>query len=89
MANIVASFYKYAAINDPLKLRNGQLELCQSLNLKGRILIGKEGINGSVCGKRENVQKYRQELKKTLYFPIWNSRSRNPKSRPSADCTFQ
>ena len=68
MANIVASFYKYAAINDPLKLRNGQLELCQSLNLKGRILIGKEGINGSVCGKRENVQKYRQELKKNALF---------------------
>lgn len=68
MVNVVASFYKYADIENPLNFRNEQLGLCQSLNLKGRILIGKEGINGSVCGKREDVEKYKQGLRKNALF---------------------
>lgn len=32
--------------------------LCESLNLKGRIIIASEGINGTVEGTVENTQKY-------------------------------
>ena len=68
MTNLVASFYNYVEIGEPLKFRDEQLELCQSLGLKGRILIGKEGINGSVCGKKENVEKYKESLRKNPLF---------------------
>lgn len=68
MANYVASFYKYAAIDDPLKLRSEQFKLCESLDLKGRILVGKEGINGSVFGAKEKIEKYKQKLKSNSLF---------------------
>src|SRR3989338_4526832 len=68
MANLVASFYKYVEIADPIKLRNEQLEVCESLSLKGRILIGSEGINGSVFGAQENIEKYKRELRKKPLF---------------------
>jgi UPF0176 protein len=31
-------------------------------------LIGKEGINGSVCGKKEDVEKYKEGLRKNRLF---------------------
>ena len=68
MEQIVASFYKYIAIDEPLKFRNEQFELCESLNLKGRILIGEEGINGSVYGTKENIEKYKQKLRRNSLF---------------------
>ncbi|MBI2657224.1 rhodanese-related sulfurtransferase [Candidatus Woesearchaeota archaeon] len=68
MTFVVASFYKYVGIEDPLKLRNEQLELCQSLNLKGRILIGNEGINGSVCGKKHAVGEYKAKMAEGSLF---------------------
>lgn len=66
--NVVASFYKYVEIGNPLKLRDEQLEVCNSLDIKGRILIGKEGINGSVCGKKKNIGHYRDKLKSNPLF---------------------
>jgi UPF0176 protein len=33
-------------------------QLCESLSLKGRILIAKEGINGTLEGTTENTEKY-------------------------------
>lgn len=68
MVNLVASFYKYVAIDNPMQFRDEQFGLCGSLNLKGRILIGKEGINGSVYGASENIEKYKQELRANPLF---------------------
>ncbi len=65
---IVSSFYKYVRIEDPVKLQQEQLDLCKSLNLKGRILLGEEGINGSVYGLKKNVEKYKSTLKKNSLF---------------------
>jgi predicted sulfurtransferase len=36
-----------------------QRELCQSLNLMGRILIAKEGINGTLGGSIESIEHYK------------------------------
>ena len=68
MTYIVASFYKYIGIDSPLKLRNEQFELCKLLDLKGRILIGGEGINGSVYGTKTSVEKYKEALKSNNLF---------------------
>lgn len=35
-----------------------QRKLCENLNLTGRIIIAKEGINGTVEGTKENTEKY-------------------------------
>ena len=65
---IVASFYKYAEIDDPQKFQNEQLELCKSLNLKGRIMVGKEGINGSIYGTADSIKEYRKKIKNNSPF---------------------
>jgi len=51
-------YYIYTDINDPQTLRLEQLELCQKLNLKGRIIISDEGLNGTVAGLKEDTQSY-------------------------------
>ena len=68
LKNSVLSFYKYVRIGNPAKIQEEQIKLCKSLNLLGRILLGEEGINGSVYGAKESVQAYRQELSKSGLF---------------------
>lgn len=65
---LVSSFYKYVNIEDPLKFQQEHLELCKSLNLKGRILLGEEGINGCVYGEKENIEEYKKLLRKNPLF---------------------
>lgn len=54
----VILFYKYAQVADPQALMKAQKRLCENLGLKGRILIAKEGINGTLEGEKGNVQAY-------------------------------
>ena len=56
-------YYFYTEIKNPEEYCKKHLKLCQDLNLKGRILIAKEGINGTVSGLFENTQKYQHFLK--------------------------
>jgi len=69
----VILYYKFTPIADPEAVLLWQKYLCQSLNLKGRILISKHGINGTVGGEMADVKKYVREtrryegLKKTVF----------------------
>lgn len=51
-------FYKYVTIDNPQALVEEQRNVCQKLNLKGRMIIAKEGINATLEGFEENIQKY-------------------------------
>lgn len=51
---------------DPEAVRLWQKTLCEKLNLKGRILISKHGINGTVGGELKDVKAYAKETK--AYF---------------------
>ena len=51
-------YYIYTHIADPEALRVRQQELCERLSLKGRIIIGHEGLNGTVGGLRTDTQAY-------------------------------
>lgn len=65
---IVAAFYKYVDIAKPEKFRKEHLEFCNSLAIKGRILVAEEGINGSVSGTREQIEEYKNNLRKNIIF---------------------
>lgn len=56
-------FYGFAPVADPEALRLWQVTLCDSLNLKGRILISNHGINGTLGGDMENLKKYVRQTK--------------------------
>lgn len=58
----VLLYYRYVAIPDPEAEREIQVRLCSGLGLKGRILIGSEGINGTVAGTKEATQSYREAM---------------------------
>lgn len=51
-------YYIYTNVSDPETLRLEQLELCNEFNLKGRIIISNEGLNGTVSGLKEDTQAY-------------------------------
>lgn len=61
-------YYKYADVSDPIALRNAQRLLCEKLGLKGRIIISKEGINGTVEGLDSNIQTYIEKTKADTRF---------------------
>ncbi len=58
----VASFYKYTDIENPEEFAEKHLEFCKELGIKGRILVAQEGINGSVSGSEEQVERYKEEM---------------------------
>lgn len=54
----VLLYYKYVPIEDPETFAEEHLAFCRELGLKGRILIGSEGINGTCSGTIEQTQQY-------------------------------
>ena len=56
MKNVL--FYKYVPLKNLEKFRIRHLGLCKRLNLKGRVLIAKEGINGNLTGKDKDIKEY-------------------------------
>src|SRR3989344_474470 len=56
-------YYKYTKVENPEALSAWHRGVCEVLGLKGRILIAKEGINGTVEGTVENTEKYKTMLK--------------------------
>lgn len=52
-------FYKYVAIEYPKRILKWQQKICADLGLKGRILLGHEGINGTVGGSVEHIERYK------------------------------
>lgn len=59
-------YYAFAPVADPEAVRLWQRDLCEGLNLRGRILISKHGINGTVGGDIDSVKTY---LRKTKEYP--------------------
>ena len=57
-------FYQYTYIEYPKQIMKWQKKLCESLNLTGRILIGHEGINGTVGGELKNIELYKSIMQK-------------------------
>lgn len=59
-------YYKFTPVKDPLVTKMWQKTLCDGLNLRGRILISKDGINGTVGGDMDDLKAY---IKATKQFP--------------------
>jgi UPF0176 protein len=64
----VILFYKYIDIEDPAELVDQHLEWCSANDIKGRIFFAKEGVNGTISGRIENIEKYKKHL---TSFPVF------------------
>ncbi|CAN8287060.1 unnamed protein product [Cochlearia groenlandica] len=54
---VVVSFYKFADFTDHADFRKPLKDLCEELRVSGGIILAPEGINGSICGIRESVER--------------------------------
>ncbi len=61
-------YYKFTPIADPTAVRLWQKTLCESLNLRGRILISPHGMNGTVGGEMDDLKKYIKATKEFAGF---------------------
>ncbi|MFM6963554.1 MAG: rhodanese-related sulfurtransferase [Micrococcales bacterium] len=62
----VILYYGFAPVADPETMKLWQRTLCESLGLKGRILVSKHGINGTLGGNMSDLKKY---VRATKQFP--------------------
>jgi UPF0176 protein len=58
----VLLYYKYVHIKNYEALAKEHLAFCKELNLRGRVLIAYEGINGTVSGTKEETEKYMEYM---------------------------
>jgi UPF0176 protein len=61
-------YYGFTPIADPEAVKLWQQNLCESLGLKGRILISKHGINGTLGGDMSALKKYVKTTKQYTGF---------------------
>lgn len=61
-------YYKFTPISDPEAVKLWQKSLCTRLDLKGRILISGQGINGTVGGYMTDLKAY---IKETKTYPAF------------------
>ena len=61
-------YYKFVPVKDPDMVMLWQRELCEKLNLKGRILISEHGINGTLGGSLDDLLAYKRAMNKTALF---------------------
>lgn len=54
----IVLFYVFTPLPDPDAIRLWQQAICESLGLRGRIIVSRHGINGTVGGELADVKRY-------------------------------
>ncbi|TFB93036.1 MULTISPECIES: rhodanese-related sulfurtransferase [Cryobacterium] len=62
-------YYVFTPLADPEAVRLWQRDLCEALGLRGRILISKDGLNGTIGGDLPAVKRY---VRKTREYPAFH-----------------
>lgn len=75
---MIILYYKYVQIPDAVAEADSQRVLCNGLGLKGRVLIGAEGINGTCSGNAQAIGKYMEAMRvhplfSDMEFKQWDS----------------
>jgi UPF0176 protein len=66
--NKVILYYKFVPVADAAMTVRWQKELCHRLGLKGRVIVSKHGINGTLGGDIENLREYKREMNRSVIF---------------------
>jgi len=65
---LVLLYYHYTKIENPEDFREKHHIFCLGLNLRGRIIIASEGLNGTVSGSKEQCEQYMAALRSDPVF---------------------
>lgn len=66
--NKVILYYKFVPVADPQMTMRWMREVCQRLDLKGRIIISKHGVNGTLGGDIKSLRQYKAEMNRSVIF---------------------
>tara|TARA_X000001036_G_scaffold52333_1_gene41783 strand:+ start:1349 stop:2317 length:969 start_codon:yes stop_codon:yes gene_type:complete len=58
----VLLYYCYTNISNPNKFRENHHLFCINNNLKGRVIVSEEGINGTISGKKNDCENYMKKI---------------------------
>ena len=61
-------YYVFTPIADPEAIRLWQRDLCESLGLRGRLLISRHGLNGTLGGEMSALKRYARKTKEYAAF---------------------
>lgn len=61
-------YYKYVLIDNPEEFTKQHLDYCKKLGVKGRIVVAREGINGTLSGTIEQTDAYMKHLRSDERF---------------------
>lgn len=61
-------YYKFVPLKDAAMTMRWQRELCERLNLRGRVIISQHGINGTLGGELKDVKAYVKAMNLTPEF---------------------
>ena len=64
----VAALYKFSSIEDPNLLQLKIRKRFKQLSIYGTILVGHEGLNGTISGKKHNLNKAIKYIKSINNF---------------------
>jgi UPF0176 protein len=67
MSNTVAAFYQFLPLPDPAGLKALLVPYCDSLGLRGTILLAHEGINGNLAGAERDIRAFIAALQSGSY----------------------
>ena len=67
-SKIVVAMYKFVHLLDFKELREKLIQICEEQSLKGTLLLSEEGINGTVAGKREDIDSFLSYLRQDSRF---------------------
>ena len=65
---IVAAFYKFIHLSDPVDVQRDLQKACESAGILGTILIAHEGMNGTVCASRDGICALMAHFADSPYF---------------------
>jgi UPF0176 protein len=63
----VILYYKFVPVADPEVTKLWQKELCERYGLKGRIIVSKQGINGTLGGPIDGLKAYVKAMNQSLF----------------------
>lgn len=52
---VVAALYRFVALDDYVDLKDPLLDACRQAEVKGTLLLAREGINGTIAGSRTGI----------------------------------
>ena len=64
----VILYYKFVPVSDPETVMLWQRQLCERYGLRGRIIISKHGINGTLGGPVDGLKEYCKAMNKHSLF---------------------